>query len=153
MAKREIPLFIVDTARQHKKGECDFICCTDQDNGFYAKVDYVEGEKEAAGCDYRISKPNNGISLRIEIQGMLGKNPRTTDIRSLLKLAMEYYTDIVQRKIDTNQPSREDCIEFLLMLIKGNRHNLLNCKPQERQTTEMSLKMLEAITRYMEDGK
>ena len=46
MAKREIPLFIVDTSRNHKRGECDFLVCTDKDNGFLAKVDYVDGEKE-----------------------------------------------------------------------------------------------------------
>lgn len=52
MAKREIPLFIVDTSRNHKRGECDFLVCTDKDNGFLAKVDYVDGEKEEVGDDY-----------------------------------------------------------------------------------------------------
>ena len=33
MAKREIPLFIIDTLRNHKRGECDFLVCTDKDCG------------------------------------------------------------------------------------------------------------------------
>lgn len=36
MAKREIPLFIIDNTRNHKRGECDFLVCTDKDNGFIA---------------------------------------------------------------------------------------------------------------------
>lgn len=31
MAKREIPLFIIDNTRNHKRGECDFLVCTDKD--------------------------------------------------------------------------------------------------------------------------
>lgn len=45
MAKREIPLFIIDTLRNHKRGECDFIVCTDKDCGFIAKVDYIDEER------------------------------------------------------------------------------------------------------------
>lgn len=52
--KREIPLFIVDSSRKHKKGECDYICCTDKDSGFIAKIDYIDGEIEETGSDYRI---------------------------------------------------------------------------------------------------
>lgn len=44
MAKREIPLFIIDNTRNHKRGECDFLVCTDKGNGFIAKVDYMDGE-------------------------------------------------------------------------------------------------------------
>lgn len=54
MAKREIPLFIVDTSRNHKRGECDFLVCTDKDNGFLAKVDYVDGEKEKVGDEHEV---------------------------------------------------------------------------------------------------
>lgn len=48
MAKRSVPLFIIDRSRRHKLGECDFIVCTDLDNGFIARVDYVDGEHEEA---------------------------------------------------------------------------------------------------------
>lgn len=41
--KREFPLFIVDHNRAHKFGEVDFIYCSDIDNGFIAKVEYIDG--------------------------------------------------------------------------------------------------------------
>ena len=66
MAKREIPLFIFDKNRDHGIGECDFVYCTDIDNGFIAKIDYTD-EPESVSEWARIGKPNNGISLRIEI--------------------------------------------------------------------------------------
>lgn len=43
MSKREFPLFIFDLSRDHKLGECDFVACTDVDNAFVAKIDYVTG--------------------------------------------------------------------------------------------------------------
>ena len=89
MAKREIPLFIVDTSRNHKRGECDFLVCTDKDNGFFAKVDYVDGEKEEVGDDYRIGCPRNGVSLRIQIYQMIGTHPNVGNIRTLLKKGMD----------------------------------------------------------------
>lgn len=151
MAKREIPLFIIDTARRHKKGECDFVCCTDKDNGFIAKVDYVEGNVEEAGDDYRIGKPNGGVSIRIKIHEFIGTNPKTSEIRTLLKLCMEYYTDMVRKKINVDRPDKSECIDFLRMLIDGNMHNLNKCTPQERQTTIMSLHILESVIGYLSE--
>lgn len=52
--KREFPLFIVDHNRAHKFGEVDFIYCSDIDNGFIAKVEYIDGIVEEVGEDYRI---------------------------------------------------------------------------------------------------
>ena len=92
MAKREIPLFIVDTSRNHKRGECDFLVCTDKDNGFLAKVDYVDGEKEEVGDDYRIGCPRNGVSLRIQIYQMIGTHPNVGNIRTLLKKGKGTYS-------------------------------------------------------------
>lgn len=73
--KREIPLFIVDSSRKHKKGECDYICCTDKDSGFIAKIDYIDGEIEETGSDYRIGLSKNGISCRMKIVRAMGENP------------------------------------------------------------------------------
>ena len=89
MAKREFPLFILDTLRTHKRGECDYLVCTDRDNGFIAKIDFIPGEKEETGADYRISYANDGISCRIRIQQMTGANSRESDIRTLLKKGLE----------------------------------------------------------------
>ena len=91
MAKREIPLFIIDTLRNHKRGECDFLVCTDKDCGFIAKVDYIDEEKEEVGDDYRICFPRRGCSLRIKIHQMIGQHPDTGRIRTLLKKGAEYF--------------------------------------------------------------
>lgn len=85
MAKREIPLFIIDTLRNHKRGECDFLVCTDKDCGFIAKVDYIDEEKEEVGDDYRIGLPRRGCSMRIKVYQMIGQHPDTGRIRTLLK--------------------------------------------------------------------
>ena len=74
MGKREIPLFVFDKNREHGIGECDFVCCTDIDNGFIAKIDYTD-EPEGVTERTRIGKPNNGISLRIEIKRIESGKP------------------------------------------------------------------------------
>ena len=68
--KREFPLFIVDHNRAHKFGEVDFIYCSDIDNGFIAKVEYIDGIVEEVGEDYRIEPGLSGsnISAKISIK-------------------------------------------------------------------------------------
>ena len=65
MARREIPLFILDRSRKHKVGPYDFLVCTDKDNGFVAKVDYVIGMGEISTDMVRIGAARNGILMRI----------------------------------------------------------------------------------------
>lgn len=74
--KREIPLFIVDSKKAHEKGECDFWVCTDQDNGFVAKVEYVAATSPEYGEDYRIDCERCGLSIKTTIKRIFGKNPR-----------------------------------------------------------------------------
>lgn len=89
--KREFPLFIVDHNRAHKFGEVDFIYCSDIDNGFIAKVEYIDGFIEEVGEDYRIEPGLSGsnISAKISIKRITGKNPDKTKIRGLLKTGYE----------------------------------------------------------------
>ena len=112
--KREIPLFIVDSSRKHKKGECDYICCTDKDSGFIAKIDYIDGELEETGSDYRIGLSKNGISCRMKIVRSMGENPTETAVRSLLKKGMEYYSTIIQKML-MSQSSAEKIALIALM--------------------------------------
>ena len=149
MTKREIPLFIIDRTRQHKRGECDFLVCTDRDNGFIARIDYIEGEREEVGTDYRIGLANGGMSARIQIMRMTGERPTESATRTLLKRAMTYYGEFAQTALNVDKPSREDCSKFLDLLIKGNRSNLNQGSLQERQTVAMSLRMLEACKDYI----
>lgn len=124
MAKREIPLFIIDTTRNHKRGECDFLVCTDKGNGFIAKVDYINGEIEEVGDDYRIGLPQRGISCRIQIQQMTGNNHRSNEIRTLLKKGMDYFAKSVQKPIHFDAPSKEECATYLELLAKANKKSL-----------------------------
>lgn len=147
--RREIPLFIIDRNRHHKGCECDFLVCTDKDNGFIARIDYVGGEIIEAGNNYRIGLANGGVSCKIQIVRMTGKRPAETAIRTLLKRAMSYYGEFAQTSINVDEPSREDCVNFLNLLINGNLSNLGNGNLQERQTTAMSLRMLECCKEYI----
>lgn len=148
MAKREIPLFIVDTARWHSQGDADFVVCTDVDNGFVARVDIVSAEEPDTVTDsVRIGYENRGYKMRLEIKRITGKNSTGTAIRSLMKKACEYYVDNKRTLIHSDAPSTLECVRFLGMLIDGNRKNLQEAGVDyhERMTVENSLKMLEAI--------
>lgn len=155
MAKREIPLFIYDLTRRHKLGECDFVACTDQDNGFVAKFDYVDGKDEREEDGLRIGhyNPNGDVSLRVQIRRHTGAEMDPAKVRTLLKQAEKRYVEMVQRGIDTNNPSVEDCIEFLGLLIRGNRH-IVDEQAGDyvgRQTTLTSIRMLEACMEYLSE--
>lgn len=149
MAKREIPLFIIDRTRQHKKGECDFLVCTDKDNGFIARMDYIDGEIEEVGDDYRIGIPNGGVSLKIQVLRMTGARPTKTSTRTLLKAAMEYFGKFARKPLHINKPSVEECSQFLDFLIKGNKGCINQGTPAQRRTTQMAIQMLEATQDYL----
>lgn len=150
MAKREIPLFIIDTSRKHKKGECDFIVCTDKDNGFIARTEYIQGQNDEVGDDYRITKAQNGISLKASIIRYTGANINPTDIRSLLKKGVEYFTLSVTRTMNINNPSRQECVDYIRILIRSNMKNLDEAKDYtERKIVLTSLHMLEAAIGYI----
>ena len=146
MAKREIPLFILDNNRAHNLGECDFITCTDIDNGFVGKIDYTHCQEEISDT-VRTGEERNVIRVRMEIKRIIGKNPTSAAQRSLLKKAMEYYTEINTVEVNTSSPTDEQCIDFLDTLIKGNRHNLTEAGVDynERKIIATSLNMLEVI--------
>lgn len=150
--KRQIPLFLFDLTRKHGLGEVDFVQCTDQDNAFTAICEYVEGDIEEQGDDYRTCKGSNSISCRMRIIRQTGINPSIGQTRTLLKKAMETYCKHTQKEIDIYNPSLSDCIEYLEALISGNRHHINTAKDYtERQTTLMSLKMLEHIKGLLEE--
>lgn len=153
MAKRELPIFVLDTNRAHKKGECDWIVCTDRDNGFVAKIDYVDGDIDEVGDDYRIQSRGVGISIRIAIVRSIGDNPKTTDVRTLLKKAAKHYIDTTVKPMNVAQPTRQECVEFLKLLIHSNLHNLdeAGSDYNERNTVLTSLSMLQAAADYLTD--
>lgn len=151
MAKREIPLFIIDTNRNHKRGECDFIVCTDKDSGFIAKVDYIDGEKEEVGGDYRIGCPHQGVSLRIQVQQMIGEHPNVGSVRTLLKKGMDYFVKSVMCEVHLRNPSREECAQFLDTLVRMNMQYVDDAGSdyKARQTVLNTIAMLKASINYL----
>mgnify|MGYP001555039695 FL=1 len=148
MAKREIPLFICDTSGWHNQGDADFIACTDQENGFVARIDIVSSDEPDTVTDtLRIGHENRGYKMRMEIKRVTGNNPTTSAIRTLMKKACDYYCDNKRTPLHAENPSALECVRFLNLLIDGNRQNLQDAGADyaERKTVETSLKMLEAI--------
>lgn len=125
--KREFPLFIVDHNRAHKFGEVDFIYCSDIDNGFIAKVEYIDGIVEEVGEDYRIEPGLSGsnISAKISIKRITGKNPDKTKIRGLLKQAMKYYTSLSTFSADIGNITVRQMVLFIDTLILDGRKNAI----------------------------
>lgn len=151
MAKRDIPLFIIDSNRTHKRGECDFLVCTDKDSGFIAKVDYIDGEKEEAGNDYRIGCPRRGVSLRIQILRITGGHYDAGSVRTLLKKGMEHFVKTVTCEVHLQNPSREECADFLDTLARMNMQYVDDAKADytARQTALNSIAMLRASRDFL----
>ena len=147
MAKREIPLFIFDLNREHYIGECDFVACTDVDNGFVAKIDYVTDVDNIITDTVRIVRNNGHIKLRLEIKRITGKNPDKAAIKTLLKKAEDLYCQRSQKHVNLDKPSKKDMIKFLDVLINGNKHYVSDAGSDynERKTLLTSIAMLEAI--------
>lgn len=148
MAKRDIPLFVIDKTRDHKLGECDFIVCTDKENGFIGKCEYVENQPGGM-TDDSITIQGNGIdrsiSLRMSIKRTIGVNPTTSATRTLMRKAMDVYCSDRLEVMD--EPSREDCKRFLDELIRGNKHYVQEAgvDVNERNVILTSIHMLESI--------
>lgn len=147
MARREVPLFVFDLARDHNLGECDFVVCTDIDNAFIAKIDYIEGADNIITDTLRIVRSNGNIQLRIEIKRITGKNPDSSAIRTLLKKAEDLYCKRTQKSVNAINPSKEEMVNFLNILIVGNKHNIVEAgiNTEEKKTVMTSIAMLEAI--------
>lgn len=150
--KRETPLFIIDTKKSHKKGECDFLVCTDKDNAFVARIDYIAETTAEIGEDYRIDYTRNGMSLKLSIIRMLGNNPNRTNLRTLMKRGLDYYAEAVALTFDHRTITTEQCIEFLDKLITGNRHHLQEAGADfnELVVVKSSLMMLEAAKQKLQ---
>lgn len=153
MAKREIPLFIFDLSRDHNLGECDFVSCTDVDNSFVAKIDYVTSSNDVITDTLRIGNENNGIKLRLEVKRITGKNPNRSAIRTLLKKAEDLYIERNMKSMNIDMPSDDDMINFLRIMIEGNKKNITEAgvDMNERKIVYTSIRMLEAIKHRIEN--
>ena len=149
MARREIPLFVFDIQRKHNIGAFDYLVCTDKDNGFVARVDYVTDIPEMATDTERVGLTRGGIAMRMEIKRFTGANVKPSEVRTLMKMGMDYCSKVMTVNVDKDSPSVHDCIAFLGRLIQGNRANLGKLSPIERATTQKSLEMLTATLEHL----
>lgn len=149
MARRQIPLFIIDNLREHKLGEYDFIVCTDIDNGFVAKVEFIEGELEEVGLNYRIGNPNGGVSTKISIERFLCEKPEPRQVSTLLKAAQKYYKKCTQIPVHVANPTIQECIDTLQLMVRANKHFLNEAKGRERDTVVNSLQILSTSVEYL----
>lgn len=103
------------------------------------------------GDDYRIGLPQRGISCRIQVQQMIGKNGRPNEIRTLLKKGMDYFAKTVQKPIHFNAPSKEECAMYLEMLAKANKKTLdaAGSDYDTHSVVENSINMLLAASDYL----
>jgi len=145
--KRNSPLFIFDLTRQHKFGEVDFVAVTDKDNGFVARISYLDGDINEADDNSKTVSNGHGTSARMEITQFLGVRRDNHAVRTLLAKAMEQYVQYTVKPIDIDSPSNTDMIAYLNMLIKGNRSQLshIGSDVKSRAIVMSSLKMLEHI--------
>ncbi len=143
MAKREIPLFCYDTERKHKLGECDFVTCTDIDNAFIGKIDYVEGGKDYTDADTYIKEAHNGLAVRLTIKRRFGLNPSETATRTLMRKAVEQYMNRVI-KFDIADITDEQLHQFCDIMIKNGFQNLgeAGVNQSERNTILSSIAMM-----------
>lgn len=142
-----------DLSRDHGLGECDFVACTDVENAFVAKIDYVEGVENVITDTLRINRGNGELKLRFEIKRITGKNPDKSAIRTLLKKAEDLYCERTQKKVNLDCPTKADMVHFLDTLIKGNKQYVTQAGAdvEERETVLMSIAMLEAIKNELEE--
>lgn len=113
----------------------------------------MDGEIEEVGDDYRIGCPKRGVSCRIQIQQMIGKNSRPNEIRTLLKKGMDYFVKTVQKPIHVNAPTKDECATFLEMLIRMNKQALdeAGSDYDAHKVVENTIKMLQASADYLKE--
>ena len=120
---RTYPLFIIDSSRQHGRGEeVDYISCTAADCQFVAKAEFVTNNVYVEQYDKRNDKViysdlRMGLRIRITVLEIEGYDP--SRLRSLLRKALK---EELERhkviKVDIGNVKNEDVIKFadLLML-------------------------------------
>lgn len=148
--KREIPLFVLDTNRTHKMGECDFITCTDVNSGFIAKIDYIDQNDNYVDDNTRI-ECKDGVGCRMQVKRVIGLKPDKGDVRTLMKQAFEYFRKSVQFQVNVDEPSTEDCIKYIDAIIVSNKQYIDECGSDynKRKTVASSIMIMEVVKRKL----
>ena len=144
--KRNSPLFIFDLTRQHKFGEVDFVSVTDKDNGFVAKISYLDGDINEADDNSKTVGNGHGTSARMEITQFQGVRRDNHAVRTLLAKAMAEYMKRSILEVDSHAPSDAELVLFMNILIRGNMSQLADMGSDVEGRTQLmtTLRLLEA---------
>ena len=121
--ERRYPLFIIDSSRQHGRGEeLDYISCTASDCQFVAKSEFVANQIYLEQYDKNNDKviysdPQRDLRIRITVLEIGEYDP--TRLRALLRKALKEQLERHKViKVDIGNVKNEDVIKFadLLML-------------------------------------
>lgn len=152
------PLFIFDTNRTHRFGDCDWLACIDIYDGFIAQVTYETGLTPMLSLNECISAPNtNGVQVHIQVKrawsspdyhrsGLSAHN----QMHDVLRYVINATKGI---EIDTDALTSQQVIDCLQVIVHANKHSLADesIPDQERKTTMMSLKVIESAIQKLTD--
>lgn len=145
---RTYPLFIIDSSRQHGRGEeVDYISCTAADCPFIAKADFVTNKTYIEQYDKNNDKviySDVQCDLRIRITILEIGSYDQARLRVLLRKALKEQMDRHKaRTVDVNNIKNEDIVKFADLLM-GQTSETLAVNPEDK-TAKMVRAILQKI--------
>lgn len=145
---REYPLFIIDSSRQHGRGEeVDYISCTAADCQFVAKSEFVTNQIYLEQYDKNNDKviySDVQMDLRIRITVLEIAEYDPTRLRALLRKALKEQLERRKaRKVDVNNIKNEDVVKFADLLMEQTAETLA-ANPEDK-TAKMVRSILQKI--------
>lgn len=145
---RTYPLFIIDSSRQHGRGEeVDYISCTAADCRFVAKSEFVTNQIYLEQYDKNNDKviySDVQMDLRIRITVLEIGEYDQARLRSLLRKALKEQLERRKaRKVDVNNIKNEDVIKFADLLMEQTAETL--AANSEDKTAKMVRSILQKI--------
>ena len=145
---RNYPLFIIDSSRQHGRGEeIDYISCTASDCQFVAKAEFVTNQTYLEQYDKNNDKviySDVQMDLRIRITVLEIGEYDQARLRSLLRKALKEQLERRKaRKVDVNNIKNKDVIKFADLLM-GQTSETLAVNPDDK-TAKMVRAILQKI--------
>lgn len=143
MDKREFPLFIIDSSRNHGRGrEKDFVACTAKDMPWVGEITLLKEEELEIDQDWKqknilceYTEPNQaGIRAKLKVVSVpdgsaVGKN----ELQSLMRRCLKEWR--IRRgtvAVDLEDISNEAVVKFADTLLEQTRENLRE-NPKDQQ--------------------
>lgn len=145
---RTYPLFIIDSSRQHGRGEeVDYISCTAADCPFIAKADIITNDVYLQQYDKyndKVVYSDLRMDLRIRITVIDIGSYDQARLRVLLRKALKEQMDRHKaRTVDVNNIKNEDIVKFADLLM-GQTSETLAVNPEDK-TAKMVRAILQKI--------